>query len=183
MLGHQVCDFHSWWVILSSPGSDKDTQRTVTHDRAENPVFGSETFGTAKHSWHVAYFTYVAGMRARARSRLRGGKVSDRKSDINYYRFSLSISRTRMRSTSRDGRWVITPSIVASSSGLLLSPLSIDQTRSRKPPAASRVNLVPEELHDVRGRCADAPVSDNLLLDAERVVTKSPSDKSVRRIN
>lgn len=64
----------------------------------------------------------------------------------------------------------------------LLSPLSIDQIRFREPPAAFRVNLVPEELHDVRGRCADASVNNSILLGAERVVTKSSNDKLIRRL-
>lgn len=71
-----------------------------------------------------------------------------------------------------DRRLVIKP--------LSLSPLSIDQIR--EPPAAFRVNLVPEELHDVRGRCADASVNNSILLGAERVVTKSSNDKLIRRL-
>lgn len=56
-------------------------------------------------------------MRARARSRLRGGKVSDGKGDINYYRFSLSLSdadaidiaRRTLSNNAVDRRLVIKP--------------------------------------------------------------------------
>lgn len=82
---------------------DKDTRCTVTHDRAENPVFGwklSAQRNTRDTSRILCM--YVAGMRARARSRLRGGKVWGGKGDINYYRLYLFLSRTRMWLTSRD---------------------------------------------------------------------------------
>lgn len=95
------------------------------------------------------------------------------RNDVNYYRSSnanaIDIAKTDIEEYAVDRHLVIKP----------LPFMYID--RFREPPAAFRVNLVPEELHDVRGRCADAPVSNSLLLGAEKLVTKSPSDKSIGR--
>jgi hypothetical protein len=149
----------------------------VTHERAENSV-SVKTFDTTNtcdtsrilRTWQEC--TRVRTTTTAEKFRLE--IEAEEGVNINYYRFSgtgaIDVTRRTLSST---------PPIVAPP--LSLSPSSIDQTRSREPPAASRVNLVPEELHDVRGRCADASVSNSLLLSAERVVTKSVSDKSIRR--
>lgn len=86
---------------------DKDTRCIVTHDRAENPVFGgklstrrntrdtSRILRTWRECAHVLGHGYVA-------EKFRMGKAT------LIIIVSLFPSRTRMRSTSRDGRWAIT---------------------------------------------------------------------------